>query len=299
MTHPSLTLKRWHPLNLEANRLKGNTTVTFDAEPPGRTLLVDIDPRMAKRRNLVTLYRAAKVNGLLDSLFETNPTLQGQPWYDRLPRITAMDTEAVIDGEKMAFTWIEDASWNDEIQEIVAALGGEDILGDEDIDGVDECTTFEIGENAVAEYIVVRILVRTEYETQIRRLRTDFGVGTQFTTWPADAGILVTPDCALDIEALKNLIAEAVFEYSLDEEEDSPQTRWCNFVDEADTVAVRLLLNEHDAIAGSIRQAARTHLRHLLPDDRTVQLRKKPDPDSNHDDVEVRILPGDAFNRAG
>ena len=73
MTHPSLTLKRWHPLNLEANRLRGSTTVTFDAEPPGRTLLVDIDPRMAKRRNLVTLYRAAEVNGLLDSLFETNP----------------------------------------------------------------------------------------------------------------------------------------------------------------------------------------------------------------------------------
>ena len=204
-----------------------------------------------------------------------------------------MDTEAVIDGQEMAFTWIENASWNDEIQEIVAALGGEDI------DDVDECTTFEIGENAVAENIVVRILVRTEYETQTRRLRTDFGVGTEFSTWPADAGILVTPDCALDIEALKNLIAEAVFEYSLDEEEDSPQTQWCNFVDEADTVAARLLLNEHDAIAGSIRQAARTHLRHLLPDDRTVQLRKKPDPDSDRGDVEVRILPGDAFNRAG
>lgn len=51
---------------------------------------------------------------------------------------------------------------------------------------------------------------------------------------------------------MKNLIAEAAFEYSLDEEEDSPQTQWCYFVDEADTVAVRLLLNEHDAIAGSI-----------------------------------------------
>ena len=99
-------------------------------------------------------------------------------------------------------------------------------LRDEPANGVSEWTTVEIGENAVAEYIVVRLLVRTEYETQRRRLRTDFGVGTEFTSRVHEAGILVSRDCALDVESLQKLIAEAV--YDEDEEndgDDSPQTR--------------------------------------------------------------------------
>jgi len=288
MTHPPITLNRWHPLDLAVHRLTGPATMTFDAEPPGATLLVHLDPRMATQRNLVTLHRAAQVNGLADSLFEPDVTLEGQPWYDRLPRIVGMDTEASINGEKMAFTWTDDASWsNEQLQEILAALRGEDI------DDISEWTTFEIGHNAVAEDIVVRILVRTEHGTEARRLRTDFGVGTEFEDWPDKAGIIVTPDCALDIEALKNLIAEAIFKGSDYEKADSRETQWYNFIDNAHTAAAKLLLNEHEAAAEAIRYAARTHLGHLLPDDRTVQLRKKPVPGSEVDDVGVVILRDD------
>ena len=278
-TNPPLTLKRWPPAD------RSTDTVTLDAEPPTGTLLVDIDHRMANQRNLVTLHRAAEVNGLLDSMFEADTTLRGHAWYDRLPRITAMDTEAVVDGEKMTFTWTDEAPWNDELQQIVAALGGQKI------DEIGEHAKFEIGENALAEFIVVRILVRTEYETQCRRLRTDFGVGTEFTTSVHDAGILVTRDCALDIEGLKKLIGEAVFQYSRDGNEDSAHTQWRCFVEEAHTAAARLLLHEQEATEESIRHAARTHLGHLLPDGRTVELRKTTLRGTDHCDVGVRLLP--------
>ena len=287
MTHPPMTLKRWRPLSLAANQPAGPTTVTFDGDPPSTTVLVDIDRTMTKQRNLVTLYRAAQVNGLLDSLFETNSRLKGQPWYDRLPRIVAMDTEAVIDGEKMTFTWTDDAVWkNGNLQENLLALSSGAIAD------IGEWTTCEIGENIVAEYVVVRILVRTEHETQARRLRTDFGVGTEFTTSADEAGIIITADCELTIDGLRNLIAEAILEYEWDRDE-SDETRRHDFMDTAHTVAARLLLNEHKAAAESIRHAARTHLRHLLPDDRTVQLRKKPAPGEEIADVEVVILRDD------
>ena len=289
MTHPPRTLTRWHPLDLKVNELAGPGTVTFEAEPPSTTLLVDLDPNMARQRNLVTLHRAAQVNGLLDCLFEPDIKLEGQPWYDRLPRIVAMDTEAAIDGEKMTFTWTDDTSWTDEkLQKTLLALSGDDTAD------ISEWTTCEIGESAVAEYVIVRILVRTKNETQPRRLRTDFGIGTEYATWPDEAGIMATPDCKLSIDTLKNLIAEAVFEYSYDDKEDSPETQWLNFMDNAHTVAAKLLLNEDEAVAETIRHAARTHLLHLLPDGRTVQLRKKPAPPGEETaDVEVVILPDD------
>ncbi|MCY4636486.1 MAG: hypothetical protein OXG04_18615 [Acidobacteria bacterium] len=285
MTHPSLCLKRWNPLNLACNQPTGNTTVTFDKQPPNETLLVDIDPSMASHRNLATLYRAAQINDLLDTLFETDFRLQGQPWYDRLPRIIAMNTEALVDREKMTFTWTSGTSWKDHpIREIMTALSNGETNAEE-VDAPADLETFEIGENAVAEYIVVQILVQTEYEVLRRRLRTDFGVGTEQTTSAHDAGILIAPDCTLGVEALKNLIAEAVFECSRDEKEDS------HFLEEAHTAAARLLLDEPEATAESIRYMARTHLRHLLPDQGAVQLRKKPVPGTDDCDVEVRILP--------
>ena len=287
MTHPPMTLKRWRPLSLAANQPAGPTTVTFDGDPPSTTVLVDIDRTMTKQRNLVTLYRAAQVNGLLDSLFETNGRLEGQRWYDRLPRIVAMDTEAVIDGEKMTFTWTDNAVWTDDnLQENLIALSGGEIAD------VGQWTTCEIGENAVAECVIVRILVRTEYETQARRLRTDFGVGSEFTTNPDEAGIMVTADCGLAVNGLRNLIAEAIFEYSWDRDDSEPAQRNV-FMQAAHTAAARLLLNEHEAAAETIRHAARTHLGHLLPDDRTVQLRKIHAPGENVPDIQVVILRDD------
>lgn len=287
MTHPSRTLKRWRPLNLAGSRPAGPTTVTFEGNPPGATLLVDLDQTMTNHRNLVTLYRAAQVNGLLDSLFETNGRLEGQRWYDRLARIVAMDTEAIIDGEKMTFTWTDGAVWKDNglRKNLIALSGGE-------ITDIDQWTTDEIGENAVAESVIVRVLVRTEYETQAHRLRTDFGVGSEFRTNPDDAGIMVAADCGLAVDGLGNLIAEAIFEYSWDRDDSEPAQRNV-FREAAHTAAARLLLNEHEAAAETIRYAARRHLGHLLPDDRTVQLRKTQSPGEDVPDVQVVILRDD------
>lgn len=287
MTHPSRTLKRWHPLSLAGSQPAGPTTVTFEGDPPGATLLVNLNQTMTNQRNLVTLYRAAQVNGLLDSLFETNGRLEGQRWYDRLARIVAMDTETVVDGEKMTFTWTDGAVWTDNglRKNLIALSGGE-------IADIDQWTTDEIGENAVAEYVIVRILVRTEHETRARRLRTDFGVGSEFRTNPDEAGIMVTADCGLAVDALGKLIAEALFEYGWDRDDCEPAQQNV-FMQAAHTAAARLLLNEHEAAAETIRHAARTHLGHLLPDDRTVQLRKIHAPGENVPDIQVVILRDD------
>ena len=290
MTHRPRTLTRWHPLDMQVNQLVGPSTVTFQTEPPSTTLLVDLEPNMARQRNLVTLHRAAQVNGLLDSLFEPDIMLEGQPWYDRLPRIVAMDTEAAVDGEKMTFTWTDDTSWTDEkLQKTLLALSG-----DETAD-ISEWTTCEIGESAVAEYVVVRILVRTEHETQARRLPTDFGVGAEYATWPDEAGdhrdTRLQPVHRHPQEPDRR---GGLHEYSYDDKDDSPETQWLNFMDNAHTVAAKLLLNEDEAVAETIRHAARTHLRHLLPDDRAVQLRKKPAPPGEETaGVEVVIIRDD------
>ena len=171
-----------------------------------------------------------------------------------------MDTEAFIDDEKKRFTWTDDTSWTEEdLHEKLLALNGYE--GDD----ISDWTTSEISGHAVAEYVVVRILVRTEHETQARRLRSDFGIGNEYAIWPAEAGIIATPDCTLSVDRLKNLITEGIFQYTCGEKDDSPQTQWLDFMDNAHTVAAKLLLNEDEAIAESIRQAARTHLGHLLP----------------------------------
>ena len=291
MTHPPMTLKRWHPLNLVVNRLTGPTTVTFDAGPPTAALLVELHHRMDNKRNRVTLHRAAQVNGLLENLFEPDTTLAGQPWYDHIPRIIAMDTEATINEEKLNFTWTNEASPDDdELDDVMRALNGED--------DTDQWSTHEIGENTVAKSITIRLLVRTGRDNHVRRhvrqLHTDFGVGNESGTAPDDAGIMVTPDCGLDVDALKNLMAEAIFEYGYDQDrDDSRDTQWRNFMEQAHTAAAKLLLNEHEAVAEAIRHAARTHLHHLLPDDRTVQLRKSQTPDDDIPDVQVVVLRND------
>ena len=44
------------------------------------------------------------------------------------------------------------------------------------------------------------------------------------------------------------------------------------------------------AIAENIREAARSYLAHLLPNDRKVQLGKKPAPGQQMPDIEVVVL---------
>jgi len=282
MTEPRPALKRWNPLGITLTERAAPTTVTFENEPPGTALLVDLDAGMELQRNVATLHRAAKVNGLLDSLFEPNPSCEGQPWYDRLGRIVAMHTEATIDGERMCFAWAEDAgSDEDELYTKLAALASAETDGGEP-------ATHEICEHAVAERIVVRILVRREDDTQVQ-LQTDFAVGSESATWLDEGGIIVARDSPLDVETLKNLIAEAIFEHDWDANE-SKETQFRKFMDEAHNVAARLLLGEHEAAAEVIRQAVATHAWHLLPDDRSVRIRKKPLGPDGHADVEVAIL---------
>jgi hypothetical protein len=278
-----LTLKRWNPLHSAATE-GGANTVTFDGEPPPDTILVDLHGPMATQRNLVTLHRAAQVNGLTDSLFETNSAMNGEPWYERLPRIAGMDIEAVVDDERMVFAWTgydgPDADTRALLGAIDAGNGGPG-------------ETCEMGENAVTESIVVRLALRTGHDVATRRLATDFGVGTEYTTCVQDAGILVTRDCALDVESLRDLIAEAVFEVNDFDTDETPQVQWDSFLHDAHTVAAHLLLGKDEAIEECIRHAARIHLSHLLPDGRTVRLRKTEHGKDNCA-IEVRLLPEDA-----
>ena len=284
MTHPPLTLKRWRPLEAAMNRPAEHSTATFETEPPIDTLLVDLDPTMANQRNLVTLHRAAEINGLLDSLFEPNAATATHPWQRKLPRIVGMDTEAFIDGEKMTFTWTGDAALKSvKVQEMVAVLHG----GDNET--IRNWATGEIADNTVAESIAVRILVQSSHGAEARQLRSDFGVGSEFETRLDEAGIIVTRDGDLDIEALKSLIAEAVFEDDPDDN-DSAATQLRKVRYHAHAVAAKLLLKEREAAAENLRHAIATHAWHLLPDDRTVQIRKKPARPDGHGDVEVVIL---------
>ncbi|MCY4123281.1 MAG: hypothetical protein OXG72_20425, partial [Acidobacteria bacterium] len=115
---------------------------------------------------------------------------------------------------------------------------------------------------------------------------------SESATWLDEGGIVVARDSGLDVETLKHLIAEAIFEHDWDANE-SKETQFRKFMDEAHNVAAKLLLNEHEAAAEVIRQAVATHAWHLLPDEGAVRIRKKPLGPNGRADVEVAILHDD------
>ena len=93
---PPAALRPWRP---------GIADIDHWREPPEHTplgrdaLVMDCEPEPPEAQ---ALCRAAERSGLAGRLFETDPRLEGYPWYDALPRIVGQRTEVTLEGRPCA-----------------------------------------------------------------------------------------------------------------------------------------------------------------------------------------------------
>ena len=134
---------------------------------------------------------------------------------------------------------------------------------------------------------MVHAVISNGHATRTLELPTDFAVRNNDEPNPHDAGILLSTGSEIDIEELKTLLCEAMFEPGDDREDNCRQTQRFHFDQLAHQVACQLLVDDATAQVEIIRYAVLRHMAHLLPDDEIVRIRKH----SELNDIEVEILP--------
>ena len=258
MSH-NATLERWDPTIHAWNQEKEPQAIEANEHTAKGALLLAL-PSTIEQRDLVTLHRAARLNGINERLFHQNPKLIGTPWYDDLERVLDMQVEYKIDGRRLTLACPREPG------------------------GADGCKTQK---NAHADAVVVHALVSNGHATRTLELPTDFAVCNDDEPDPDNAGVLLSTESAIDIEELRTLLCEAMFEPGDDRDDDCCQTQRFHFDQLAHQAACQLFVDDATAKVEIIRYAVRRHIAHLLPDDEIVRIHKH----SELNDVEVEILP--------
>ena len=65
-----------------------------------------------------TLYHALKINEMLPQHFNADPSIEGEPWYDALPMIDALNVTLFVDGAEIGYDEAEDLFESDEAKAI-------------------------------------------------------------------------------------------------------------------------------------------------------------------------------------
>ena len=207
-------------------------------------LVMDCDPEPPEAQ---ALWRAAERAGLAERLFETDRRLEGYPWYDRLDRVTGIDTEVTAADGK---TW--------PLHEYP----------------VPERTGTTAAPPATRpDAIRMALAIET---TRGRRLTLDLPADLAFAgeawSWVCDALPLVTADSALEPRRLAELLHLGFFSADDDAEADSRETQAVRFDEEALHIATRLLCSEDSALETSIAETVRRELFWLVPQNRKVEI---------------------------
>ncbi len=255
-------LRRWRPRswNREEEVFETFDTTAAITDAP---ILVQLDD-FPENRDLVTLYRAAVLNGLADRLFHQVPVTEATPWHDGLERIVSMSIRCTCRIPNDTFT----------LESPRGDTGSE--------------TTRNPGNHASARDITVVAVLqhgRDSDNTRTLELKTDFSVIDEYEPDPAAAGILITADSTVDIEEPATLIHDAVFEPGDDEDDDSFETQLEDSRENAYYAACGLLLDKTAARDERIRYSIQHRIGHLVPEGHTVRITKHPGIDA----VEVEI----------
>jgi len=223
---------------------------------PG-ALIMDCDPEPPEAQ---ALWRAAERSGLAERLFEADRRLEGYGWYDRLDRITGIDTE-VTDAHGKAWPLHEFPvpGWT----------------------GVPEAP---LPPRPAA--IRMALSVRTAGGSdRTLHLPADLAFAGEAWSWVGEALPLVTKDSTLEPRRLAELLRRSYFAASDDAGADSWETQAMRFDEEALHIATRLLCSEDSALEISIAETVRRELFWLVPQNRAVQISiARPD---------VRVVLGD------
>ena len=213
--------------------------------PAGRDALVmacDPEPPEAQ-----ALWRAAERAGLADRLFEADRRLEGYGWYDRLDRVTHIDTE------------------------VTAADGTAWPLHEFPVPERTGASTAPLATRPDSIRITLAI------ETAGDRGRTlglpaDLAFAGEAWDWVCNALPLVTMDSTLEPYRLVELLRFAFFAVSDDVDADSRETQAMRFDEDALHIATRLLCSEDSALELSIAETIRRELFRLVPNNRKVDI---------------------------
>ena len=177
-TVPQRRLQLWQPEGRETGE-----TVPAGPEHAGEGYVVEMSAQVAER-DLVALAHAASRHGIARRLFQGNEALDGETWYDRLPRITGMYIDVTTRGATQRLR-----------------CPGKDGKRDE----------AWRSENTRPDRIVVGALVRDHRGARrTLRIETDFAVASETRTDPSAAGIRVTRETSLDADGLETLVRHAL-----------------------------------------------------------------------------------------
>ena len=208
------------------------------------TLVMSCDPEAPAAQ---VLFRAVTHAGIAHQLFEADRHLEGFDWYDSLPRVTDIETEALTNGV------------GTEIPEDGYALQPRTPLR-ETLD-------------PRPEDILLTLSVQPPAGTaRSITMATDIAFASKPYSWIEDVFTIVTRDSTLQPHELAALLHAAYFSPSDDSEADSYTTQSNRFHEEAQRIATELLCGPEEALRQSIIDAAERELAYLVPRDRSITI---------------------------
>ena len=225
-------------------------------------LVMDCDPEPPEAQ---ALWRAADRASLAERLFEADRRLEGYGWYDRLDRVTGIDTD-VTEAHGKARP-LRDFSAPERQGEAGSLLPPRPA--------------------AIRMALSVRTAGRSN---RTLHLPADLAFAGEAWSWVREARPLVTGESTLEPRRLAELLRLGFFSSSDDADADSWETQAMRFDEEALHIATRLLCSEDSALEISIAETVRRELFWLVPQNRAVQISiARPD---------VRVTLGDPAETA-
>ena len=196
-----------------------------------------------------TFYRTARRAKLAPRLFEADRRLAGYAWYDKLPRLTDVNTHIEIDG--VAYT-------ERELRRQFRAAR----YGDGAFDPRDRATR-----------IVTTVNIAQPDGTQnTNPYMADIALLDKEFDLLRDPPPVITADSDISADELAQLLRRAYFCPSDDSEADSYESQSSQFDDAALHVALKHVASTEEAIRTAIAQIVRREIQQLIPRDHHAEI---------------------------
>ena len=232
-------LQTWEPEAARENHYNPKTTPREYVNQ--ESLIMNMEITAPDQQGLA---RAAQLNGVLGRLVEPNRNLTGYDWYDQMTRATDFNITVTDQGDEKDLRQLRRL----EIQ-----------LEDQRPDAI-TFTVQTTDDKGNHEEII---------------LPTDLAFENNEEDYSDENRPLVTKDSQIHTLALVDLMVEAYFTPSEDQEADSFETQKDEHQENYERTAVKLLSSKNDALKELLVIAADRHLLYELPDGMTATVRMK------------------------
>ena len=240
---PPVALRSWRPRTADVHEWRGDTELE-NLGPDSIIVEYDADPPDTQ-----TFYRTARRAKLAPNLFEADRRLAGYAWYDKLPRLTDVNTHIEIDG--VAYT-------ERELRRQFSAAR----YGDGAFDPRDRATR-----------IVTTVSVAQPDGTQdANQYMADIALLDKESDLLSDPPPVITAGSDISADELALLLRRAYFCPSDDSEADSYESQSTQFDDAALHVALKHVASAEEAIRTAIAQVVRREIQPLIPRDRHADI---------------------------